>query len=55
MLSGGVGRNPILRTHLVVRDALHLRTRAGGAGRAVSGAQAQAQALGAYRSRLMVV
>ena len=28
VLSGGVGRYPILRTHLVVLDALHLRTRA---------------------------
>ena len=28
VLSGGVGRYPIVRTHLVVLDALHLRTRA---------------------------
>ncbi len=28
VLSGGVGRYPVLRTHLVVLDALHLRTRA---------------------------
>jgi hypothetical protein len=28
VLSGGVGRYPIRRTHLVVLDALHLRTRA---------------------------
>jgi hypothetical protein len=28
VLAGGVGRYPVLRTHLVVLDALHLRTRA---------------------------
>jgi hypothetical protein len=28
VLSGGVGRYPIVRTHLVVLDAVHLRTRA---------------------------
>ena len=28
VLSGGVGRYPVLRTHFVVLDALHLRTRA---------------------------
>ena len=28
VLSGGVGRYPVLRTHLVVLDAVHLRTRA---------------------------